>query len=303
MFPSEILHKRIQKKIKYKKMNMNMNMWIISLFSVFFAVACFTAFDVEDGVRRSVSVFVSVDEVVRDECLEDPCGPGQTCRDPNTSPTSLGDVICRCELHLYDCVVKNSIIEFGKLVHGSSVEGIQQLYSFALSFTTVDECSFDPCNPSQLCVDAGTAGNSRGDYTCTCAVDDYYCHAESIYIDCYDNLSIVAEKFKNWLLSALYFAVLHGSDLVWICFTQIHGCAPRLTNIFCGYVLFSTAFMWFWEKQVARVPGHGGNNRFRATSFVLLFARTVRQSLCQIFNLICWLAAVFCRRFRGRLLL
>ena len=235
-----------------------------------------------------------------DECLSDPCGPEQTCYDPNTSAESLGDFRCRCPMYSYGCVMQNSVLDLQNAVATNAVDSIRKVYSYTLSYTTVDECELlNPCNSRQTCVDLNTAGNSLDDFTCTCAADDYWCSAEIIYVDCWNFLSGVADYAKHCVGFVCYNSALRGGQVAWICFTEIHGYAPRLTNLFCGYVLFSATFTWFFGARMMQGRGNTTHNGFRA-SFVFLFARTFVMSLCQLHRLVYWLAAVLGRRFRGR---
>eukprot|EP01064_Diplonema_japonicum_P034785 TRINITY_DN733_c0_g1_i16.p1 TRINITY_DN733_c0_g1~~TRINITY_DN733_c0_g1_i16.p1 ORF type:complete len:206 (+),score=38.96 TRINITY_DN733_c0_g1_i16:81-698(+) len=83
----------------------------------------------------------------KDECTTTPCGTGQTCNDPNTSPSSTGDYTCTCT---------NGVVTTG----GSAT-------------CTNDECTATPapCGAGQTCNDPNPAANVLHDFTCTCDND------------------------------------------------------------------------------------------------------------------------------------
>ena len=80
-----------------------------------------------------------------DECAANPCGPLQTCTDPNQQ--SLFDFQCQCD-GVPDTVV--------------SINGPANCY--------LNECDTSPCGVTQMCFDevAESLTNSLNDYTCSC---------------------------------------------------------------------------------------------------------------------------------------
>ena len=85
---------------------------------------------------------------VKDECGNDPCDRAntqQTCTDPNTSPTSLGDYTCAC-------------------ANGVTAKG-------GKATCDSDECTAKPCGSGQTCVDMNTAADKKKDFVCTCDSD------------------------------------------------------------------------------------------------------------------------------------
>eukprot|EP01061_Rhynchopus_euleeides_P038317 TRINITY_DN657_c0_g1_i5.p2 TRINITY_DN657_c0_g1~~TRINITY_DN657_c0_g1_i5.p2 ORF type:complete len:130 (+),score=22.42 TRINITY_DN657_c0_g1_i5:528-917(+) len=82
----------------------------------------------------------------KDECVSNPCGSGQTCKDPTPSPKSTGDFVCTC-------------------ANGVSAKG-------AMAVCSKDEClPTNPCGAGQTCNDLNKAANKLHDFACTCDSD------------------------------------------------------------------------------------------------------------------------------------
>ena len=86
---------------------------------------------------------------ILDECLEvpAPCGVGQTCADPNTSPTSIKDFTCTCD------------------------DDMAVFATGAAATCAIDECVAAPCGMGQTCNDPDTKYGSQHDFVCTCDND------------------------------------------------------------------------------------------------------------------------------------
>ena len=77
-----------------------------------------------------------------DECAANPCGSGQTCKDPDQSLEN--DFTCTC------------------------VDDTMILATGAAATCTLDECDPNPCGTGQSCKDGNTKYGSQHDYICTC---------------------------------------------------------------------------------------------------------------------------------------
>eukprot|EP01061_Rhynchopus_euleeides_P034070 TRINITY_DN5775_c0_g1_i6.p2 TRINITY_DN5775_c0_g1~~TRINITY_DN5775_c0_g1_i6.p2 ORF type:complete len:141 (+),score=25.18 TRINITY_DN5775_c0_g1_i6:216-638(+) len=75
-----------------------------------------------------------------DECVNSPCGQGQTCNDPDQ--LSPNDYTCTC-------------------LNGVSATG-------GVATCSVDDCEARPCGDNQRCEDPNTGADSRNDFVCTC---------------------------------------------------------------------------------------------------------------------------------------
>eukprot|EP01064_Diplonema_japonicum_P001877 TRINITY_DN11243_c0_g1_i1.p1 TRINITY_DN11243_c0_g1~~TRINITY_DN11243_c0_g1_i1.p1 ORF type:complete len:1598 (+),score=375.37 TRINITY_DN11243_c0_g1_i1:76-4794(+) len=82
-----------------------------------------------------------------DECATSPCGMGQTCKDPNTAPSSLNDYVCSCD-------ADPSVTAIG-----------------TAAMCILDECAATPCGAGQDCSDPDTGYGSLNDFSCSCKSD------------------------------------------------------------------------------------------------------------------------------------
>eukprot|EP00754_Rhynchopus_humris_P002385 Rhum_TRINITY_DN11321_c0_g1::Rhum_TRINITY_DN11321_c0_g1_i1::g.43937::m.43937 len=87
--------------------------------------------------KRSISC------CAEDECTPNPCGDGQTCVDPNTSPLSKLDFTCTCD------------------------SDTTTMATGAAADCPVDECQPNPCTGGQTCKD--TDKSAPNNFVCTCA--------------------------------------------------------------------------------------------------------------------------------------